>query len=351
MGAAAIRICNNHSLRELNTFGVSATAARYVELADDSAIEQALAACGENGPELLLGGGSNVLLTRSLAGSVLRVVTQGVECLAEDTNTVTIEVAAGVSWHELVLSTVSRGWFGLENLALIPGTVGASPIQNIGAYGRELDEFFVGLTACDVSSGQLRDFSLNDCRLAYRNSIFKRADHQQWLILRVRLQLLRQPRLRLDYGEVRGELARVGKSQPTGMDVAHAVIAIRRRKLPDPALLGNAGSFFKNPVVSHGIAAELAERHAGLPVYPVPSGEIQAGDAADNRKLSAAWLIEACGWKGHRNGDAGVYAGHALILVNHGQATGAQLLALARSIQDSVLQRFAVNLEIEPRVI
>lgn len=351
MGAAAVRISSNHSLRELNTFAVAATAGQYIELHDDSAITQALEACGGDGPELILGGGSNVLLTRSLPGTVLRVVTQGVHCLAEDRDTVVIEVAAGVNWHELVLYTVSRGWFGLENLALIPGTVGACPIQNIGAYGCELHEHFLGLTACNLANGRLVDFSLNDCQLAYRSSVFKRADHQHWLILRVRLQLLRRPSLRLEYGEVRGELARAGKFDPTGMDVAQAVMTIRRRKLPDPAQLGNAGSFFKNPIVPRLVAAELADRYPGLPVYSVQSGEELPGDAADSRKLSAAWLIEACGWKGHREADAGVYAGHALILVNHGQATGAQLLALARRIQESVFQRFAVTLEIEPRVV
>jgi UDP-N-acetylmuramate dehydrogenase len=230
---------------------------------------------------------------------------------------------------------------GLENLALIPGQTGAAPIQNIGAYGVEQRDTFESLDAIDLHTGRMRRFDAIECAFAYRDSVFKQRDGGAWLVLAVRYALSREASLQLDYGDIRSELASRAIASPTAQQVADAVSAIRRRKLPDPAVLGNAGSFFKNPLVSPEQAAGLKAREPQLPVWP----------AGDRAKLAAAWMIEQCGWKGFREGDAGVHADHALVLVNHGQASGAQLVALARSIRDSVHQRFGVRLEAEPVVV
>ena len=339
--SAPLSVSDNASLKRFNTFGVEASARRLVELHDNAAIDAALDACGPAGPALLLGGGSNLLLTRDIDGAVLRIASRGRRLQRDAGTTVQISAAAGEHWDGFVQWTLAQGWFGLENLSLIPGNAGAAPIQNIGAYGVELRERFHSLDAIHLTSRERRQFDATACAFEYRDSFFKSAQGRAWLVLDVQFRLTRQPDLKLDYGELRGELSTAGATHPTPLDVARAVSAIRRRKLPDPARLGNAGSFFKNPIVTPALAADLKARFPDLPVYPAQPGI----------KLAAGWLIDQCGWKGFRDGDAGVHHAHALVLVNHGQASGVELAALARRIQDSVRDRFGVMLEPEPMII
>jgi UDP-N-acetylmuramate dehydrogenase len=251
-----------------------------------------------------------------------------------------IEAEAGEPWHPFVLWCLEMGLAGLENLSLIPGTVGAAPIQNIGAYGVEIKDVFHSLTAIDRQTGEQREFVRDECEFAYRDSLFKR-QAGRWLILRVRFLLPRAAELHLEYGPLRERLQQMGIEKATPLHVSRAVCAIRREKLPDPAVLGNAGSFFKNPVVSAGLAAELKGRYPQLVAYPQADGRM---------KLAAGWLIEQAGWKGFRDGDAGVHVLQALVLVNHGHASGPQLLSLARRIQDDIAERFGVELEMEPNL-
>jgi len=327
-------------LGALNTFGIQARARALWRLRQAAELPALLAALRDDrqGPPLLLGGGSNVLITGDLASPVIQVALTGRRVVAEHGDDTIVEAAAGEPWDGLVRWTLALGLAGLENLALIPGTVGAAPIQNIGAYGVELRECFDSLEAVELSTGRTRRFDAPECAFGYRDSLFKQPAGAGWLIVSVRLRLSRSPRLRLDYGEIRAELARASIDAPGADDVARAVTAIRRRKLPDPARLGNAGSFFRNPIVDRSVARSLHEHEPALPAWP----------AGDRVKLSAAWMIERCGWKGHRDGDAGVHAAHALVLVNHGRAGGADLLRLARAIRDSVAARFGVTLEPEP---
>ena len=241
-----------------------------------------------------------------------------------------------------MLWTLGHGLAGLENLALIPGTVGAAPIQNIGAYGVEVRESIHRVHAFDRTTRTMVSMAPADCGFAYRDSVFKH-DPDRYVVAAVEFRLSRTPHLRLDYAGVGDELAAMGIDAPRASQVAEAVCRIRRRKLPDPAVIGNAGSFFKNPIVPVAVADALHAGHAKLPMF--------RGSSEDTRKLSAAWLIDQCGWKGHREGDAGVAESHALVLVNHGNATGAELLALARRIAGSVHERFGVAIEPEPRIV
>lgn len=290
-------------------------------------------------PPHLLGAGCNTLFASERAGRVLRVALRGRRIVADDGERVVIEAEAGEDWPSLVEWTLGEGLCGLENLSLIPGSVGAAPIQNIGAYGVELAERFDSLDAIDLDTGERRRFSRADCRFAYRDSVFKAPGNRRWLILSVRLLVSRTLEPRLDYGEIRNAL---GGAPASARSIADAVIALRRARLPDPAALGNAGSFFKNPLVDAATLERLRADHPDLPAWP-------AGDGL--AKLPAAWLIERDGWKGHRDQDAGVHDRHALVLVNHGRATGAQLLALAGRIRDSVTARFGVRLEPEPVIL
>jgi UDP-N-acetylmuramate dehydrogenase len=338
-----LRVIERASLRALNTFGIDARADRLVVLERQDQVEAALAACGPEGPALVLGGGSNLLITRDIPGAVLQVALSGRDRLGQAGDDQIVEAAAGENWHGFVQWTLAQGLAGLENLSLIPGTAGASPIQNIGAYGVEMRERFTYLTALDRRTGSIARLQAPECRFGYRDSLFKHPEGRHWLILKVAFRLSRCAAPVLSYPALADELARQGIRQPTAVQVSEAVCAIRRARLPDPARLGNAGSFFKNPVVDAAVADALRENHPGLPVY---------ADSAPGRcKLSAAWLIDRCGWKGRREGPAGVHAEHALVLINHGGATGEQILALARRIQDSVADRFGIALEMEPVVV
>jgi UDP-N-acetylmuramate dehydrogenase len=330
------------SLRPYNTFGVEALAAYFAEVTDDASLMAALAYAQAHGlPTHLLGGGSNLLLLGDVPGLVIRMASRGQRLLRTEGNRVLVEAEAGEPWHPFVCFTLEQGLAGLENLSLIPGTVGAAPMQNVGAYGVEIKDVFAGLTALDRHAGTLHDFTLEQCRFGYRDSLFKQQPGR-WVILRVRFWLSREASLHLEYGPVRQRLAHRGVDVATPQAVSQAICDIRREKLPDPARLGNAGSFFKNPVVPDAQAAALKQQWPGLVAYPQPNGQA---------KLAAGWLIEQAGWKGYRRGDAGVHQDQALVLVNHGSATGPELLALARDIQASILERFGVSLEMEPNLL
>ena len=334
---------SNVSLQPYNTFGIAANA-RYFAVIDSLAtLRAALADPAVQGlPLLVLGGGSNLLFTRDFDGLVLQMRLSGKRVLQDDGDSVLVQAMAGENWHSFVMWTLQQDWQGLENMALIPGTVGAAPIQNIGAYGVELKDCFAALEALDLHSGELVTLDSAACRFAYRDSLFKRAGQGRYLILSVTFRLRRNGTPKLDYGDIRAELAAQGIGDITPQAVANAVIAIRQRKLPDPAQIGNAGSFFKNPLVSAERLAHIRADYPNAPAYPQPDGQ---------SKLAAGWLIDQCGWKGQSLGHAGVYEQQALVLVNRGGATGAEVLALARAIQDSVRQRFGVELEPEPVVI
>jgi UDP-N-acetylmuramate dehydrogenase len=330
------------SLRALNSFGVEARAAGLARVRDLDALPGLLDdPAWRERPLLVLGDGSNVLFTRDFDGLVLRIEAQRIQQSAWEGDDAVVRVEAGRNWHDFVRWSVDAGFGGLENLSLIPGTVGAAPIQNIGAYGVELDS---RIEAVEVHDRAARRFDVLDraaCGFAYRDSVFKR-EPGRWIVTAVRFRFPPTWTPNLDYAGVRDELAARGVAVPTPASVSEAISAIRRRKLPDPALLGNAGSFFKNPVVTAAQAQALGGAHPGMPSWP-------AGDGRS--KLSAAWLIEKAGLKGHREGDAGVSAQHALVLVNHGAASGAQVAALARRVQDAVQSRFGVPLEPEPLIL
>ncbi|HEX7036997.1 MAG TPA: UDP-N-acetylmuramate dehydrogenase [Pseudomonadales bacterium] len=334
---------NAGSLREANTLGVPSVAERLVVVRREAELLALVDAVGRGGASRLtvLGGGSNVVLRRRVPGTVCLIRTRGVR-IEPGTGDVLVTAAAGERWHDLVRYTLGQGLAGLENLALIPGSVGAAPIQNIGAYGVELAERFVRLRALDTASGRIHVLHGRDCDFGYRDSVFKRAEAASLVILDVTLCLPRRAEPVTSYPDVALELERLGRTRPQPWDVAEAVIRIRRRKLPDPRRIGNVGSFFKNPVVTVQEAAHVAARLPALNRYPA---------AGDRVKLSAAQLIDAAGWKGARLGPAAVWRRQPLVLVNTGGATAADVLTLADAIRRDVADRFDVALELEPRVI
>lgn len=337
-----VRIESHRSLSGLNTFGLPAHAEHYSRCADQEEVREVLEwQRSQRGPLHVLGGGSNVLLTGDLAGLVLHLGISGVEQVGTLGDEVLVRVGAGVVWHDFVMDAIDRGWYGLENLSLIPGSVGAGPMQNIGAYGVEVEERFHALEAVEVATGEVHRFTHEECGFGYRESVFKRAQKGRYVITHVTFRLRTSPELRLDYGAIRTELEQAGVADPTPRDVSEAVIRIRTSKLPDPRVLGNAGSFFKNPVVDAGLAEALRTAHPDMPAYPAPGGV----------KLAAGWLIEQAGWKGHDRGTHGVHDRQALVLVHRGGATGAELLRLSEDIQADVAARFGVDLEREVNVL
>ncbi len=329
------------SLKPYNTFGVDVQASLFAEAHTDEDVRQALAySAGHDVPLLVIGGGSNLLLVADIDALVLRMASRGIRVLREDCMEAIVEAEAGEPWHPFVQSCLELGLAGLENLSLIPGTVGAAPMQNIGAYGVEIKDVFHSLTAMDRQTGEVREFTLQDCAFGYRDSLFKQ-QAGRWLILRVRFRLSHVANLHLEYGPVRQRLDEMGVKEPTPLHVSRAICAIRSEKLPDPAVLGNAGSFFKNPVVDARLYEAIKHEHPAAVGYPQAGGSV---------KMAAGWLIEAAGWKGFREGDAGVHALQSLVLVNYGQATGTELLNLARRIHADIAERFGVELEMEPNL-
>ncbi|TZF89157.1 UDP-N-acetylmuramate dehydrogenase [Cognatilysobacter lacus] len=342
MTEPGIRITRDADLRALNTFGVAARAPWLVDVAHASMLPAAFASAPmAEGAPLVLGGGSNILFVDAPPGPVLRLSGTAIRVLADDDEDVRLYADAGVEWHALVMRALDDGFTGLENLALIPGTVGAAPIQNIGAYGVEVGECIDAVQVFEPATGLALRLPREACAFAYRDSLFKR-EPSRYVVTGVEFRLQRNGAPNLSYAGLGDELAARGIASPTARDVSNAVIAIRRRKLPDPSVIGNAGSFFKNPIVPAARAEELAAAHARLPVFPAGQGLA---------KLSAAWLIDNCGLRGYRSGDAGVSAGHALVLVNHGGATGRELLDVARHVASVVRERHGVGLEPEPRMV
>jgi len=338
----ALPISQDVSLQPFNTFGIAARARQYLRVEDPAqlaavAADPVLAVL----PRLVLGGGSNLLITRDeVELLVLHMALMGREIVGETPTEILVRAQAGENWHAFLQWTLEQGLGGLENMSLIPGTVGASPIQNIGAYGTEVKDRFHSLTAFDFASGTTRTMDAADCRFGYRDSVFKHEEGRQLVVLDVTFALPRAWMPNLRYAELAQALADV--TAPTPRQVSDAVIAIRRRKLPDPAEIGNAGSFFKNPVVTRAHCERLLAAWPNLVHHAQPDG---------SEKLAAGWLIDQCGWKGRSLGRAGVYPKQALVLVNNGGASGPEVLALARAIQADVQERFGVLLEPEPVMV
>ncbi len=331
-------------LTHLTTFGLPARAAHLVTVRSAEAL-RALVVGGrlrEIGPVLVLGGGSNLVMTRDWPGCVLRIDIRGREHLGFVDGVHLLRAGGGENWHVFVRWTLSMGWPGLENLSLIPGTVGAAPIQNIGAYGVELADRIDGLEAVSLDDGRVRFFAAEACEFGYRDSVFKRHEAGRWVIVSVRFRLPEAWMPVTTYAELSRELLARGISKPTPLEVSDAVIGIRQRKLPDPASLGNAGSFFKNPVVDEATLQRLLHEYEAMPHHVLPGG---------GAKLAAGWLIDRCGWKGRNLGPAGCYERQALVLVNRGGASGEDVMRLASAIQRDVQARFGIALEPEPRVV
>jgi UDP-N-acetylmuramate dehydrogenase len=336
-----MQFIENQSLTNLNTFGLPATADLFCEIKSERDLKNVLVL--NNQPKFILGGGSNLLLTKNMGGLVLKNSILGREILqnvADDR--VYVKVGSGENWHEFVRWTLDQNLFGLENLSLIPGTVGAAPIQNIGAYGAELKDCFVKLTAIHIKTGHKYIMRKKQCKFGYRDSIFKNEKKGKYFITAVWFSLSPKPELNLKYGAIAETLAEKNIQNPTPRDVSDAVISIRSSKLPDPAKIGNSGSFFKNPEVSLDLFMKIQILFPQIPNFPAPEGRI---------KIPAGWLIEQCGWKGKRLGNAGCYEKQALVLVNLGNATGAEIWQLAQAIIDSVFEKFAIQLETEVNVL
>ena len=337
-------IQHHADLSRYNTFGLPLSVRAFVRAETLDDLRAALVDARDSSlPLLILGGGSNFLfVTPQLDAFVIQPALIGIHYHELSDNDVLVTAGAGESWHQLVMATLERGLCGLENLALIPGSVGAAPIQNIGAYGVELADCLVSVQAMEIATGNLRHFHKSELQFGYRDSVFKRALKDRYVITAITLLLRRQAELKTSYDSLAKALATQPDLPLTAKRVAEAVMAVRRARLPDPAVLGNAGSFFKNPVVSAELAAELQKVQPTMPAHPQQDGTV---------KLAAGWLIEQAGMKGIRRGQAGTHEHQALVLVNHGGATGAEVLAVAREVQAAVLQKFAVTLEPEVWIV
>ncbi len=330
------------SLKPYNTFGIEASARYFTAFGSVEECRQVLSdKAYRDVPLLVLGGGSNLLFTRDFDGLVLRNALRGITLLREDENYYYLKAGAGENWHELVRYCVAHNYAGLENLSLIPGCVGASPMQNIGAYGVEMKDCFETLEALHIPTLEVHDFSSEACRFGYRESVFKREYKGQYIILSVTFKLRKQPVFHTSYGAIEQELEAMGVKELSIQAISEAVINIRRSKLPDPRETGNAGSFFKNPEVSQEQYHQLLEQHPGIVAYPLPGGTY---------KLAAGWLIEKAGWKGRTYGNYGVHARQALVLVNYGGASGRQIYDLSEEILQSIQAQFGVQLEREVNV-
>ena len=337
-----MRVLRAEPLGLYNTLALNACATALVHVSSERCLLEAMAwAAAEGLPVVPLGEGSNVVLAGDLAALVVRMETRGIDMLEDNGDSVVLRVAAGEQWHALVEWSIEQGYYGLENLALIPGTVGAAPIQNIGAYGVELATFAQRVHCIDIATGEAQVLAGLDCQFGYRDSIFKGRLRDQLIITALELRLSRVAAVRTDYPVLARALAEQGIDNATARQVFDAVVNIRRSKLPDPAQVPNAGSFFKNPVVTNERARDLRREFSAMPQYPQADG---------STKLPAAWLIETCGWKGHRRDGLGIHPEHALVLVNYGANSGEALLTLAAEVAASVQERFGIQLEIEPRI-
>ncbi len=338
-----MNIQENVQLKTYNTFGVKARASRFAIVKDAGDLTGFIRNyAGRRENLMILNGGSNVLFTRDFEGILFKLETQGITKAKEDQDYVWLQVAAGVNWHEFVTSCIRNNLGGVENLSLIPGNTGAAPIQNIGAYGVEQKDVFEELEALNIHNGEIRQFDAAACRFGYRDSIFKTEERGNWIVLRVTYRLRKNPEFNTTYGAIQSELEKMGVDEFSVQSIGQAVCNIRSSKLPDTEVVGNAGSFFKNPLVPKKTAEELKAEFPQMVAYEADEY---------HTKLAAGWLIDTLGWKGYREGDAGVWKSQALVLVNYGNATGADILRLAEKIQDSVHKRFGILLEPEVNIV
>ena len=337
-----MKIQENISLKPFTTFGIDKKAKFFTTVETLDELKAALLAAKEKQlPVFILGGGSNILLTRDIEGLVIKLEIKGINLVKEEGDQLWVEVGAGEMWHELVLHSIAEDWAGLENLSLIPGTVGASPMQNIGAYGVEIKDVFDSLQAMHRETLEMQSFDAEACRFGYRESVFKQTFKDQYVITSVTFRLSKTPNFHLEYGAIREVLAANGIDQPSIRAISDAVIQIRQSKLPDPKEIGNAGSFFKNPTIPNAQFDELKASYPSIPGYP----------SAEGVKVAAGWLIEQTGWKGKRIGEVGVHAKQALVLVNYGGGTGEEIKKLSEQIQASVYDKFGVQLQAEVNFI
>ncbi|MCX2575984.1 UDP-N-acetylmuramate dehydrogenase [Pedobacter sandarakinus] len=337
-----LHIQENISLKPYNSFAVNAKAKYFVEIASEMDLKALFQDPISKAANLLvIGGGSNVLFTKDYDGLVIKISIQGITS-AINGDVIEVTAGAGVVWNDLVNYCVEHGYAGVENLSLIPGTVGASPIQNIGAYGVELKDVFTSCTAFEIATSEIRTFTFADCHFGYRESVFKGALKGKYIITSVTFHLSSQPKINISYGAIEAELQKREIVAPTIADVSAAVSAIRVGKLPDPSTIGNAGSFFKNPVIEKHEFADIVAQHPDVVHYPTADGSI---------KLAAGWLIEQCGWKGKVIGQTGTWKNQALVLVNHGNATGSEIYNFSEQIIDSVKSTFGVTLEREVNIL
>jgi UDP-N-acetylmuramate dehydrogenase len=336
-------ILEHHDLSKLNTFGLTASARYFAEVTSIEELRTLLLdARFLQTEKLILGGGSNMLLTKDFDGLVIKISIKGISLISTTAEHVLVKAMAGEVWHDFVLHSLEQGWYGLENMSLIPGQVGAAPMQNIGAYGVELEQVFESLEAMKMSDGTMHSFRKEECHFGYRESIFKRSHKGQFVIVSATFRLSLVPNLHIAYGAIKDTLHAMHIEKPGPREVSQAVISIRQSKLPDPKVLGNAGSFFKNPEISLDQFQEFIAANPNAPHYKV--GE-------HHMKIPAGWLIEQCGWKGKVVGNTGSHKDQALVLVNYGQATGNEIVQLSRDIQASVKSRFNIELEAEVNII
>jgi UDP-N-acetylmuramate dehydrogenase len=332
-------IQQNVSLKSFNTFGIDAKAHYFVEINNKTELREALY---DNQfhmtKRLILGGGSNVLFTKDFDGVILKINIKGIKKIKENADFVWIKAGAGENWHDLVLYTIENNWGGIENLSLIPGLVGAAPLQNIGAYGVEIKDSIHEVKALNIPTTEVHVFDKSDCQFGYRESIFKNEAKDKYVVLSITLKLAKNPKFNVEYGAIMDVLAEKFISELSVKAISDAVISIRQSKLPDPAEIGNAGSFFKNPEITKEHYGELKGKFEEIPSYPIDQNHV---------KVPAGWLIEQAGWKGHREGDIGVHAKQALVLVNYGNGTGQQIKDLSEKIQKSVFEKFGIKLQAE----
>ena len=331
----------NISLKPINTFGIDAYAESFVSVTSLNQLQDIISQYKDI---FILSGGSNILLTRNISKPVIHLNLKGKEILEiPNQNKVYIKAQAGENWHEFVLWCIDNDFGGLENLSLIPGNVGTSPMQNIGAYGCEIKDTFYELEALEISSGKIKVFKKEDCNFAYRESVFKNTLKDQYIILNVTFELTKEHhKLNISYGAIQDALQKKGISNPTIKNISDVVIAIRQSKLPDPKDIGNSGSFFKNPVISKEQFNNIQKAYPQVPHYPLSDTSV---------KVPAGWLIEQCGFKGQRYGDAGVHKNQALVLVNYGNATGKEIFELSQTIKQTVQKKFGISLNIEVNIV
>jgi UDP-N-acetylmuramate dehydrogenase len=337
-----MQIQHNFSLKKYNTFGIEAKAKQFVAVHSTEELKQVLET-HKGEAKFILGGGSNMLLTQDINALVIHVDLKGIKIIKEDDDHVWVESRAGEVWHEFVLWTIDQNFGGLENMSLIPGNVGTTPIQNIGAYGTEIKDTFVSCNAMNIATQEMKTFEKAECKFGYRESIFKQEAKDQYVITSVVFQLTkRNHKINTAYGDITKELEKNNIVTPTLKEVSNAVIAIRQSKLPDPKELGNSGSFFKNPIIPKALYEKAHAQFPEMPHYVVSETEV---------KVPAGWLIEQAGFKGKRFGDAGIHKNQALVLVNYGNATGQEILAVSRDIQATVLEKYGIAIEAEVNVI